>query len=237
MNRTAYASRSDWGFGRHTACGLMVVLCVSVTVSCAIQQVKQKSETPESVQEKETVLSMHKPKEPLPPKYETTDRIEIKTTLGSFVVGLYGKAAPRTVENFLSYVDRGFYSGLIFHRVIAGFMIQGGGFDSALNRAQTENPLKLEIIPGIKHEPGTISMARTSDLHSATSQFFVCVTAATQLNGTYAAFGAVESGYEVVEAISRVATTSATTPQGPSMADVPSTPVVIESVARITAQR
>jgi cyclophilin family peptidyl-prolyl cis-trans isomerase len=161
-----------------------------------------------------------------------TDRVEIKTSMGVIVVGLYGDDAPNTVRNFLSYVDRGFYSGKIFHRVIPGFMIQGGGFDPALNRIDTDAPIPLEIIPGMKHEPGTVSMARTSDPGSATSQFFICVAAAPQLNGGYAAFGIVEEGLSVALDISAVPTQTATGPHG-EMGDVPNQPVVIEHVRRL----
>ena len=163
-----------------------------------------------------------------------TDRIEIRTSMGVIVAGLYGDDAPNTVRNFLSYVDRGFYSGKIFHRVIPGFMIQGGGFDPTLERAETDAPIPLEIIPGMKHEPGTVSMARTSDPGSATSQFFVCVEAAPQLNGGYAAFGVVEEGLSVALDISAVPTQTATGPRG-EMGDVPTQPVVIEYVRRLEA--
>lgn len=158
--------------------------------------------------------------------------MELKTSMGTIVLGLYGKDAPLTVENFLNYVDKDFYKGSICHRIIAGFMMQCGGFDSDLKRLPTEKTIKLEIIPGLKHEPGVLSMARTSDPHSASSQFFVCVGSAPQLNGGYAIFGKVEEGLEVVEAISKVETHTAETEQGP-MADVPVTPVIIESVKRL----
>jgi cyclophilin family peptidyl-prolyl cis-trans isomerase len=166
-------------------------------------------------------------------EHEVTDRVEFKTSMGTFVVGLYGNDAPVTVRNFLSYVDRGFYSGKVFHRVIPGFMIQGGGFDAALERSETDDPIRLEVIPGLKHELGVISMARTDDPHSATSQFFVCVASAVQLNGGYAAFGKVEEGIDVVVDISSVMTQTATGPHGGEMGDVPITPVVIEYARRL----
>jgi cyclophilin family peptidyl-prolyl cis-trans isomerase len=174
--------------------------------------------------------------EPKPVSLErtVTDRIEIKTSMGTMIVGLYGSDASDTVRSFLSYVDRGFYSGKIFHLVIPGFMIQGGGFDPSLNRAETDPPIRLEIIPGLKHEPGTIAMARTSDPNSATSQFFICVAAAPQLNGGYAAFGKVEEGLSVALDISSVPTQTATGPRG-EMADVPTHPVVIEYIKRLGA--
>lgn len=166
------------------------------------------------------------------PLFEVTDRVEIRTTMGTIVVGLYGNDAPRTVANFLAYVDEGFYAGKIFHRVIPGFMVQGGGFDTALVRAPTREPIDLEIIPGIKHEPGILSMARTSNPRSATSQFFFCVARAPQLNGGYAAFGKVEEGMDVATSISTVPTQTAEGPQQP-MEDVPVNPVLILSATRL----
>jgi cyclophilin family peptidyl-prolyl cis-trans isomerase len=168
----------------------------------------------------------------LGPRFAVTDRVAIRTSMGTMVVGLYGKDAPRTVANFLTYVEQGFYSGTIFHRVIPGFMVQGGGFDPELNRRQTGEPVELEIIPGLKHESGTVSMARTSNPHSATSQFFVCVARSTQLNGSYAAFGEVEEGMDVAVSISTVPTQTAEGPSQP-MDDVPVNPVIIESITRI----
>jgi len=169
---------------------------------------------------------------PLGPLHEVTDRVAIRTSMGTIVVGLYGDDAPRTVTNFLSYVEQGFYSGTVFHRVIPGFMVQGGGFDPELQRRQTGDPIQLELIPGLKHEPGVVSMARTSNPHSATSQFFICVARSAQLNGTYAAFGKVEEGMDVASAISTVPTHTAEGPSQP-MDDVPVNPVIIESITRV----
>jgi cyclophilin family peptidyl-prolyl cis-trans isomerase len=168
---------------------------------------------------------------------EVTQRVEILTSRGRIVVGLYGEAAPVTVANFLSYVDAGFYSGKIFHRVLPAFMIQGGGFGEDMSRADTGDPIRLEVIPGLEHVPGVISMARVaSDPHSATSQFFICVAVATQLNGGYAAFGKIEEGYEVAVEISNVRTHAVQTDRG-TMDDVPVTPVVIEEVRRLEISR
>jgi peptidyl-prolyl cis-trans isomerase A (cyclophilin A) len=209
---------------------VVVLLVLLIGAGCAVKA----PAAPPPIDTKDHVNDL----QPLPPEHEVTDRVQIKTTMGDITVGLYGKDAPRTVQNFLSYVDSGFYSGKIFHRVIPGFMIQGGGFDRSLKRAPTNAPLKLEVIPGLRHEAGVISMARTSDPHSATSQFFICVGSAPQLNGGYAAFGMVESGekggngMKVVEEISEVPTNSQDTDAGP-MADVPVNPVIIESVNRL----
>ena len=170
---------------------------------------------------------------PIPPRFEATDTIVIKTSLGSMTFELYGKQAPNTVENFLKYVDSGHFNGKIFHRVIDGFMAQGGGFDDTLKRGDTEAPIRLELIPGLKHRLGVISMARQpSDIHSATSQFFICVGDAPQLNGAYAAFGKLISGEETLFAISKVATHSVETDYG-KMNDVPIQPVYIESITRL----
>jgi cyclophilin family peptidyl-prolyl cis-trans isomerase len=164
---------------------------------------------------------------------DVTERVEIVTNRGRIVVGLYGEAAPVTVANFLSYVDAGFYDGKIFHRVLPAFMIQAGGFDEALERGATESPVRLEIIPGLEHLPGIVSMARVaSEPNSATSQFFICVAQAPQLNGGYAAFGKVEEGYEVAMDISNVRTHGVQTNRG-AMDDVPVTPVVIEALRRL----
>lgn len=168
-----------------------------------------------------------------PPKFLVTAQVEIVTSEGTIVVGLFGNDAPLTVENFLRYVDSGFYENKVFHRTISGFVIQGGGFDEDLNRAETLEPIRLEIAPGLEHGPGTVSMARAPDMiHSATSQFFICLTNARQLNGSYAAFGRVESGEDVVSAIAQAPTRSVETENG-SMTDVPIKPVVIESVKRL----
>lgn len=157
-----------------------------------------------------------------------TARVVVDTSMGSFTIGLYGNAGPVTVANFLSYVDQEFFSGTIFHRVIADFMIQGGGFNEAMVRQPTDPPIELEIIPWLSHQPGVISMARTNQPNSATSQFFICVSDDSFLDGDYAAFGIVEDGYDVVEAISLVDTHTTG-----GMEDVPATAVVINSITRL----
>ncbi|MCK9523443.1 MAG: peptidylprolyl isomerase [Proteobacteria bacterium] len=175
--------------------------------------------------------------EPVPASTDpaVTDRVLVVTNHGDIVLGLYGTAAPLTVQNFLRYVDSGFYAGKVFHRVIDGFMIQGGGFDAALQRdTETADPIRLELIPGLPHRPGALSMARTQHAVSATSQFFICVTEAWQLNGLYAIFGEVESGMDVVMGISVAATSSQESSDG-VLDDVPTTPVVIESITRLPA--
>lgn len=159
---------------------------------------------------------------------EFTQRVLIETTMGDITVGLYGNEAPITVENFLTYVDEGFFADLIFHRVIPDFMIQGGGLDATLTDKEAHSPIALEIADEIKHEPGVISMARTVLKNSATSQFFICVETLPTLDGEYAAFGRVIEGYEVVEAISLVETHTVGLYE-----NVPVEPVVISSVTRL----
>lgn len=159
---------------------------------------------------------------------EFTQMVLIETTMGDITVGLYGNEAPITVENFLTYVDEGFFADLIFHRVIPDFMIQGGGLDATLTDKEAHAPIALEIEGGIKHEPGVISMARTVLKNSATSQFFICVETLPTLDGEYAAFGRVNEGYDVVEAISLVETHTVGLYE-----NVPVEPVVIKSVTRL----
>ena len=136
---------------------------------------------------------------------------------------------PITTANFLSYVDDGFYDGTIFHRVIPDFVIQGGGFTSGLVAKSTKPPIKLETSPDVVHDYGVISMARTSNPDSATSQFFVVnnKTGSHSLDGQYAAFGHVIAGTDVLDAISQVATQSVS-----GFDDVPVTDVVIDSAKR-----
>ena len=165
-------------------------------------------------------------------------RVEFKTNQGSFVVDLDSAKAPKTVDNFLKYVQSGFYNGTIFHRVIDGFMIQGGGFDNQNGNfveKATDPPVANESHNGLKNSRGTLAMARTNDPHSATSQFFINVVEngfrldLSPQNPGYAVFGKVIKGMEVVDAISKVETGT----QG-RFRDVPKTPVMIISVRKKT---
>ena len=161
-------------------------------------------------------------------------RVDVKTTAGSFVLELYPDEAPKTVANFLEYANSGFYNGTIFHRVIDGFMIQGGGFDREMRQKSTRPPIENEASNGLKNDLGTIAMARTPNPHSATAQFFINVKDNSFLNYRepspqgygYTVFGRVVDGMDVVMRISRVPTSRA----GPTE-NVPQQPVVIESVA------
>ena len=161
--------------------------------------------------------------------------VTFETNHGSFVLELDQTAAPETVENFLTYVRDGFYEGTIFHRVIAGFMVQGGGFTPELKQLQTRAPVQNEADGGGKNDRGTIAMARTSDPHSATAQFFINVADNDFLNHRdrttqgwgYTAFGRVVEGMDTVDRITAVQTGS----RG-NFQDVPQETVVIEK-ARI----
>ncbi|MEY2865780.1 MAG: peptidylprolyl isomerase [Candidatus Methylopumilus sp.] len=138
--------------------------------------------------------------------------ITLSTSLGNIVLELDADKAPITVENFLSYAKSGYYNGTIFHRVIDGFMIQGGGFDASMKQKSTENPIKNEANNGLKNNKYTIAMARTSIPDSATSQFFINVNNNDFLNYPgqdgwgYCVFGKVTEGTDVVDKIQKVAT-------------------------------
>jgi peptidyl-prolyl cis-trans isomerase A (cyclophilin A) len=162
-------------------------------------------------------------------------QVEFKTTLGNFVLELDDVKAPKTTANFLNYVKSGFYNGTIFHRVIDGFMIQGGGFTSDLNQKSTNAPVVSEAQNGLRNNRYSIAMARTSDPDSATSQFFINVNDNAALdfpnamgNG-YTVFGKVISGTQTIDAIRRIPTMVAPAPRMGRMADVPSKTVTIES--------
>lgn len=140
--------------------------------------------------------------------------VEIKTSQGLIVVELNSEKAPNTVANFLQYVKDGFYTGTIFHRVISNFMIQGGGFDKNMNEKKTRPPIKNEADNGLTNTFGTVAMARTSDPHSATAQFFINVANNGFLNHSqkteqgwgYTVFGRVIKGMDVAQRISRMPT-------------------------------
>jgi peptidyl-prolyl cis-trans isomerase A (cyclophilin A) len=158
--------------------------------------------------------------------------VVLKTSLGDIQIELYPDKAPRSVENFLSYVDDGFYDGTIFHRVIPNFMIQGGGMTPDLARKSTRPPIVNEADNGLENDVGTLAMARTQVKDSATSQFFINVKDNDFLNygpgnDGYAVFGRVVDGMDVVQKIVAVPTTTRAGYQ-----NVPATPVVIESARR-----
>ncbi|MDB4961263.1 MAG: Peptidyl-prolyl cis-trans isomerase PpiB [Myxococcales bacterium] len=162
--------------------------------------------------------------------------VEVVTNHGTFVIALDPAKAPKSVENFLRYVDAKHYDGTIFHRVIPTFMIQGGGFDAQLEKKPVQAPVPNEADNGLKNTRGTVAMARTSDPHSATSQFFVNVTdnafldhqAKDSQGWGYTVFGRVTDGMDVVEKIKAVKTGAS----GPFSKDAPVEQVVIQSVRR-----
>jgi len=150
----------------------------------------------------------------------------IETSMGSIKVELYPDKMPITTENFIKLANDGFYNGLVFHRVVKGFVIQGGGYyPNGTMKHSPYGPIKLETNPDVTHVDGAISMARTSDPNSATSQFFICDGPQHFLDGQYAAFGKVVDGMDVVRAIASVNTT---TKYG--MQDWPVNDVVINSI-------
>ena len=163
-------------------------------------------------------------------------KVLLETSLGNITLELEDKKAPLTVANFLRYVDEKHYNGTIFHRVISGFMIQGGGMDFDLFEMPTHEPVKNEAANGLSNKAGTIAMARTSVVDSATAQFFINTVDNAFLDHRdesvqgfgYAVFGRVTDGMEVVDAISSVKTGRV----GP-MADVPGQPVIIKSIRRV----
>lgn len=159
-------------------------------------------------------------------------RVKLVTNMGDIVLELDGEKAPVTTENFINYVKDGFYSNVIFHRVIPNFMVQGGGFEPGMNQKNTNAPIKNEADNGLKNDKYTIAMARTQDPHSASAQFFINTNNNDFLNFTapsvqgwgYAVFGKVVEGTEVVDAIEKVETGT----RG-FHGDVPREDVVIQS--------
>lgn len=157
--------------------------------------------------------------------------VEIKTNQGSLTVELYADKAPATVENFLQYMKDGFYNGVIFHRVIDGFMVQTGGFEPGMKEKKTRPTIPNEAKNGLKNRTGTLAMARTSDPHSAAAQFFINLVDNVGLDYPsrdgwgYAVFGKVTLGMETVNKIAKVPTGNAGFHQ-----NVPTVPIVIESV-------
>jgi len=159
--------------------------------------------------------------------------IHFETTLGRFTVELYEKEAPVTVANFLKYIDDGFFDGTIFHRIVPGFVIQGGGFTEDMSQKKNHPPIKNEADNGVKNARGTLSMARTNDINSATSQFFVNLKDNDFLdhsrgNFGYAVFAKVTEGMDVVDKIAAVETG-----RKRGFDDVPVEAVTMKSVKRV----
>lgn len=166
----------------------------------------------------------------------TQQRVNLQTNQGNIVIALNAEKAPKTVENFVAYVQDGFYDGTIFHRVINNFMIQGGGFDADMKQKSTRAPVQNEADNGLKNNRYTLAMARTSDPHSATAQFFINVSDNDFLNFTsptpngwgYAVFGEVVEGTELVDKLKGVKTGNRGFHQ-----DVPVDVIVIEKATLV----
>ena len=169
-----------------------------------------------------------------PAQAQSAPKVKLTTSMGDIVVQLDPAKAPKTVANFLAYVNAKHYDGTIFHRVMDGFMIQGGGFTPDMAQKSTQAPIALEASNGLKNDSYTIAMARTGDPHSATAQFFINVKDNAMLNAPnpdghgYAVFGKVVEGTAVVDKIKAVATGN----KGPHQ-NVPTTPVTILSATQV----
>jgi len=171
---------------------------------------------------------------------EEAPRVKLTTSLGDMVLELAPSKAPRSVKNFLRYVNDGHYDGTVFHRVIPNFMIQGGGFSADFERRETRAPILNEADNGLKNDRGTLAMARTGDPHSATGQFFINVVDNDFLNHRgksprgwgYAVFGRVVDGIEVMDRIKD----TPTGPGGPFPGDVPSPIVIIKKAMQLPTE-
>jgi cyclophilin family peptidyl-prolyl cis-trans isomerase len=167
------------------------------------------------------------------PPSAANPQVVVDTSLGSFTIELFHDTSPVSVDNFLQYVHDGFYSGTIFHRVVAGYVVQGGGYTADLTEKPTRPPIQNEATNGLTNQRGTVAMARTRMVRSATSQFFVNVADNRRLDHTgyapddfgYAVFGRVIDGMDVVDQISRVRTTIKD-----GMENVPVDPVIIKGI-------
>jgi peptidyl-prolyl cis-trans isomerase B (cyclophilin B) len=177
--------------------------------------------------------------QPAEPANAANPKVKMNTSLGDMVIELNAVKAPNSVANFLSYVDAGFYTDTLYHRVISNFMIQGGGFDLQQNKKATQAPIKNEANNGLKNKRGTIAMARTGDPHSATSQFFINVVDNASLDFRsedprgwgYAVFGKVTEGLDTMDKIRYTRTV-----RSGRFQNLPAQAVVINSVTRITTE-
>ncbi len=194
---------------RHYAIGLILCLAFVFALSGLVLAETEGKDAKEEAPAAETAAKKVVAKT----EKESNPLVVFETTKGKLTIELYPKEAPITVENFLRYVNEGFYAGTVFHRVIPRFVIQGGGMDADMNRMKTHEPIKNEADNGLKNLRGTLSMARTNDPNSATSQFFINLVdnAALDKSATsagYAVFGKVVRGLDIVDAIAAVETTT-----------------------------
>ncbi|MBL8764757.1 MAG: peptidyl-prolyl cis-trans isomerase [Phycisphaerae bacterium] len=219
---------------------LSLTLAAAVSFALASQPAEpgKPAPTPPATPPAKEPAKVEKPAQPEPPKKPqeaSIVQVKISTSMGDIVAELDAEKAPISTANFLSYVDKKFYDGTIFHRVIDNFMIQGGGFDKDMNQKATDKPIKNEWKNGLKNKRGTLAMARTNVADSATSQFFINVKDNDFLDqsrdgAAYAVFGRVVSGMDVVDKIRGVKTT-----MKKGQGDVPVENVVINSITRVAA--
>lgn len=212
---------------------LSVLVVALLTVSSCTEK-KEEDKTNQDSQEKvEQTKSNGKNEQ----KGGNTKMVKLKTTYGDIVIELNEEKAPVTVKNFLQYVEDGFYDGLIFHRVINGFMVQGGGLTEDMQSKKTRSPIVNEADNGLKNDKGTVAMARTGNPDSATAQFFINHADNDFLNyggpneAGYAVFGKTVEGLDVVEKIANVKTTTKS-----GMGDVPVDPVFIISAEVVSEE-
>jgi cyclophilin family peptidyl-prolyl cis-trans isomerase len=211
-------------FGLFAITALLICGCVKkeTQTNADQKQVKQEQQISETKQIERNTVSVENKK------------VKLQTSIGDIVIELNAEKAPVSVQNFLVYVESGFYNGLIFHRVIKGFMIQGGGFTQGMEQKKTNPAIKIESANGLKNDRGTVAMARTSVPDSATSQFFINHVTNDSLNYRgpsnpgYAVFGKVTEGMDVVDKIASVKTTVRN-----GMSDVPVDMVTIISATVI----
>ena len=211
---------------RISALALVLLVSTMLLISCGGPKSQQQAESPKTPPPPSAPPTVQ-PSVPLsppppPPSASTNPVAIVETSMGTFKIELFADKAPNTVQNFIDLVNRGFYKNMIFHRVIAGFVIQTGD-PTGTGRGGSEKTIKLEIHPDLKHNSaGIVGMARAQDPNSATSQFYITLGPAPHLDGKYAIFGRVIEGLEVVMAIGQVEV-------GPG--DRPVVPVELQSIS------
>jgi cyclophilin family peptidyl-prolyl cis-trans isomerase len=211
---------------RISALALVLLVGTMLLISCGGPKSGQQAESPKTPPPSSAPPtpqpSAPPPSPPPPPSVSTNPVAIVETSMGTFKIELFADKAPHTVQNFIELVNRGFYKNMIFHRVVAGFVIQTGD-PTGTGRGGSEKSIKLEIHPDLKHDrAGIVGMARSQDPDSATSQFYITLGPAPHLDGKYAIFGRVIEGLEVVMAIGQVEV-------GPG--DRPVVPVELKSIS------
>jgi cyclophilin family peptidyl-prolyl cis-trans isomerase len=211
---------------RISALALVLLVGTMLLISCGGPKSGQQAESPKAPPPSSAPPtpqpSAPPPSPPPPPSVSTNPVAIVETSMGTFKIELFADKAPHTVQNFIELVNRGFYKNMIFHRVVAGFVIQTGD-PTGTGRGGSEKSIKLEIHPDLKHDrAGIVGMARSQDPDSATSQFYITLGPAPHLDGKYAIFGRVIEGLEVVMAIGQVEV-------GPG--DRPVVPVELKSIS------